>query len=99
MTFNLDMLRPVLEIATVVVGGIIAARLRPQDHQRAAHLAQIANDVAAGIVALKPGAAWAELVQHTVEQLGKNAATPTTNSEAIRRAAVAALLSFGKKPS
>ena len=39
------------------------------------------------------------LLQTTVNAISKNATTPTTNAEVIRRAAVAALMALGKKPA
>ena len=99
MHISLDVLRPWVELAGVLIGGIIALRLGPKDHDRAQHLATLAQGIAGAMVASQPNATWSTLLQTTVNAISKNATTPTTNAEVIRRAAVAALMALGKKPA
>jgi hypothetical protein len=87
-------------LALAAVGAWIGSRIiKPTDKQRAEHLSRIAVEAAALCVSLYPGRAWPELVKLVVDAITKAAGVPTTNAQAIERAAAAALLSVGVKPA
>ena len=82
-------LTAMVPVAIVAAGGWLAKSLRtPTELDRAQHLAILANDVATTVCDLMPQATWAAKVEQAVQQLSKAAGLPTTNTDAIRRAAV-----------
>ena len=95
-----------LDLGTIVgllataVGGWLGSRIiRPRDHERAWALDAIARGAAALVISLNPAAKWADLLKRVVEQISASAGVPTTNKDAIERAASAALLDRGKNPA
>jgi hypothetical protein len=73
-------------------GAWIARHLKkPSDLQRATLLATLATDAAAWAVATYPGRAIPELVQIVVRVLTEQSGIPTTNAQAIERAAHSAV--------
>jgi hypothetical protein len=86
-------------VATVALGLIARALHTPRDWQRAQLLAQLASDVTAGIVAKSPaGATFQQLVEQVIQGI-LSANPPTSNADAIRRAAAGALVAAGKVPA
>ena len=78
--------------AAVGLGGWIATRIKkPSDKDRAEHLSLIAAEAAALVVSLYPNASWSDLLARVVAQIADAAGVPTGNSQAIQRAATAAL--------
>jgi hypothetical protein len=95
---HFDWLSIVGLIATAV-GGWIGHRFTAPKHQdRAALLERIAVAAAALVVSLNPNANWATLLEMVVNQIASAAGTPTTNRDAIQRAAASALTHLGKNP-
>jgi hypothetical protein len=89
----------IISLATLVIGTFLGHRIiKPRDHDRAAHLDQIAAGAAALVVSLFPGAAWAVLLENVVKQIAAAAGVPTRNVMALNRAAAAALTNLGVKP-
>jgi hypothetical protein len=91
-----------LPYITPILVGFFGAWLRPHikdqaDAARAAAIAQIAKDVATAVYANNPTMPWVGLVSQVVTQLAD--AAPTTNQDAIRRAATSALIAAGAKPA
>ncbi len=102
MHFNfaslLAYMQPVLGLAAVSLAALIHRRLKtPLDHERAAHLSLIAREAAALLVAEKKNANWAVLLEDLIRQITANESAPTSNVDAIRRAAAGALSSLGVK--
>jgi hypothetical protein len=86
------MLTPLLQLVGVALGGLLAHRIvTPTDHQRAQLLSQIANDAAALVVSKNPNMPAAQLLQQVIQAISNAAGVPTTNQDAIARAAAAAL--------
>jgi len=82
----------IVGLVATVLGGWLGTRIiRPRDHDRAHALDAIARGAAALMVSLNPNAKWAELLQLTVNSISTAAGVPTTNKDAIERAAAAAL--------
>jgi hypothetical protein len=88
-----DLLKPFV----LPVAGVVAALLHgwlvksPSDQERAAHLAQMAHDAAAWVVAFFPALPEKDLIQKIVDTLAAAAGVPTTNPQALERAAAGAL--------
>jgi len=96
MHFDLGSL---IGLAATILGTWIGTRIiRPRDHDRAAALDSIARGAAALVISLNPTAKWAELVKAVVQQIAAAAGVPTSNKDAIERAASAALAGLGKTP-
>jgi hypothetical protein len=99
MHLSLASIGPLVGLVATLVGGWIGHRFTsPKDHDRAAHLAAIARDAAALVAGLNPTASWAELLRMTVDQIATAAGLPTTNKDALERAAAGALSAIGKAP-
>lgn len=78
------------------LGTWVASRIvKPSDHVRAQHLANIASDAAALVLSLNPTAPWATLLADVVRQISTAAGVPTNNAAAIQRAAAGALVKAG----
>lgn len=98
--FLTALLGPVSQVATVLIGGVIAAALHTsKDHARAASLSIIANEAAALVTVSNPNAAWSQLLSQTIAQISNASGLPTSNDQAITRAATAALVNRGLKPA
>jgi len=92
----LDFLGPIVGLAATVVGAITAHRITaPKDHERAALLAQLADDAAAFVVAANPKAAWADMLRDTINRISVGAGVPTRSATALENAAAAALVRQG----
>lgn len=83
-------------IVTILGLWIRHAVVTPSDHERATLLATLANDAAAVVVNLNPGAPWATMLSDVVRKLASNAATPTSNASTLNAAASGALARLGK---
>lgn len=93
-------LNQVVPFAALALGGWIAKRIKtPTDAERAALLSRMAEDAAALLVSTKRTASWAVLLQELVRTLSTAAGIPTRNAGALERAAAAALIKAGAKPS
>jgi len=96
---TLDVVKMVLNLGALVLGGWIARKMQqPKDHERAVLLARIAGDAATLVASKYPHAAWPELLQMVVRAVAGAAGVPTTNQAAIERAAASALHALGKRP-
>lgn len=83
----------IIETAALALGFWFTSRYKtPTDKQRAELLSHIANDAAALIVTMMPGASWAVLLQALIAKLSGAAGLPTRNAEAIQQAAASALI-------
>jgi hypothetical protein len=83
-------------LVTLGVGSWVASRIvKPRDHERAQHLANIASDAVALVLANNPTASWATLLADAVRQISTAAGVPTNNAAAIQRAAAGALAKAG----
>jgi len=97
MWFNV--IASLLGAAAVAVGAWIPGRLKkPTDLERADLLAKIASAAAALALSMFPNAKWSELLNFVVQQIAAAAGLPTKNADAIKRAAVQALMERGKTP-
>lgn len=91
---------PVMGILSLVIGGWFAKKVvTPKDHERAVLLNTIAKGAVSIIVAAFPKADWAKLLELSVDAISRAAGVPTQNTEAINRAAAAALTEMGKNPN
>ena len=90
----------ILGVIATVIGTWLGSRIiTPKNHERAAALDAIARGAAALVISLAPaGAKWAELLKSVVQIISSAAGRPTTNVNAIERAAAAALISMGRGP-
>lgn len=89
----------IVGLAATVLGTWLGSRIiRPRDHERAAALDAIAKGAVALVVALNPSAKWADLLKLAVTAISSAAGLPTSNRDAIERAAAAALAAAGKRP-
>lgn len=87
-----------LSLLSPFVGILLGMLVRtPKDHERAAHLAQIAADVVAFLLAEKPNASYAQLLEWVVAQLRRVGVTG--NTAVLTRVATGALAAAGvRKP-
>jgi len=85
-------------VALLIGGWWVRRQSTPTEQSRAQHLAQIATDTAALVVSANPKAAWAQMLEQTVQQLTGAAGIPVTNRDALQRAAAGALARLGKLP-
>jgi len=69
------------------------------DQERAALLAQLAQDSAAVVTAAYPGKPWADLLTQVVQRLLAAPGVPTQSRQALEGAASAALMRLGKSPA
>lgn len=91
---------PAAVLVSTIIHGIFAwRRNKPTDADRAALLAQIAQDAAAFVIAAFPGKPWAELLAEIVRRMLALPGIPTRNAQAIENAASAALMKLGKSPN
>lgn len=67
-------------------------------YQGALLLRLMAEDAAAIAIAMNPTANWGALLTNIIHQVATTRSSPTTNQAVIQRAAVAALLKYGKTP-
>ena len=96
MSFDLG---SIIGLFATVVGAWLGTRIiRPRDHERAAALDAIARGAVALVVSLNPTAKWGELLKLAVNAISTAAGVPTTNRDAIERAAAAALNALGRRP-
>jgi hypothetical protein len=95
---HLDLTSIVLTAATVIGAWLGTRVIRPGDHEKAQLLATIAADAAALVVAVNPTLAWGDLLEKVVKAISAAAGVPTTNQQAIERAAASALTALGKNP-
>jgi hypothetical protein len=87
----------ILQGAAVVALWLIHHSIKkPSDHERASLLAHLANDAAAVVLNLNPGATWAKMVSDTIAMLTREDATPTTDTDTLAKAAKGALARLGK---
>jgi hypothetical protein len=88
------------ELVVTLLGTIAVWILkRPTRAERAALLRHLADDAAASLLALRPGATLEDLVHELTTRLKAESSVPTDNSLVIERAAQAALVRLGKTPS
>jgi hypothetical protein len=87
---------PALTPIGVLLTGWLHAKVTstPSDADKAAHLAQLARDAAALAYSLFPNLPQQELVAKIVAILSTIAGVPTTNKDALERAATGALLAL-----
>lgn len=90
------LLQSIIPIALVWIGKHTSTQ---KDAARAAALQHIADGAAALVLANNPANAWAQLLKRTIEMLQQSPAVPTTNAEALERAAASALTRLGVKPA
>lgn len=85
-------------VLPALLGWLVKHSGTAKEHARTAALQAIAEGVAGMVIANNPANRWAQLLAETVKQLRIAPATPTANSEALTRAATAALIKLGAKP-
>ena len=101
MSLNLNQpwVSQLIQLAALALGGwFVRKHTRPTDHDRAAHLARIAEDTASLVMSLNPKADWATLLQMVVTQLVTASGLDITDHAALERAAAGALARLGRAP-
>jgi hypothetical protein len=89
----------ILTVIVTIAGALIHHAVKtPKDHDRALHLAALADDFAAAVVTLNPMAPWATMVQDIVNRLKAAAGLNVSDAHALERAAQGALMRLGKSP-
>lgn len=84
----------ILNLLSPVIGLLLLKQVRtPKDHQRAALLAQLADDIAAVLIAERKGSGFADLLRFIVAQLREHGVT--ANDDVLNRVAKAALARAG----
>lgn len=95
---HFDYLSLIVTAATILGGWVTTRIVAPKAHERAELLAKIAAAAAALVVSLNPTADWSLLLSKVVKAIADAAGLPTTNAQAIERAAAEALTRLGKNP-